>query len=275
MAAETLVKITPKQKTIAYWHDVWSFRELLWLLVWRDISVKYKQTVLGVAWAFLRPAASVVVFTIVFSKIANLPSAGVPYPLLALAGILPWQYFSSGFQDAGNSIVDNGNLVSKVYFPRVVIPMASVLGGVVDFSVSLSLFLLLSLMYGTLPDWRIVFLPFFFLLLFLLVFGCGLWFSALNAEYRDFRYLVPFVIQIGAYLSPVGYSSAAVPAGWGLVYAMNPLVAIIEGFRWCLLSGASSLNYTSLAMSSAITVFLVISGIKFFRGQETRFADII
>jgi lipopolysaccharide transport system permease protein len=258
-----------------YWRDVWRFRELLLLLVWRDVLVRYKQTAFGIAWAVVRPFVTMVVFTIVFGRLANLPSHDVPYPLLVFAGMLCWQFFSATFADASNSVTSSANMISKVYFPRIIVPLSSMFAGMVDLSLTGVLFIILAAWYGYWPDWHVVALPAFVVLLFLCVFASSIWISALNVAYRDFRYVVPFVIQLGAYISPVGFSSNVVPEQWRLLYSLNPMVGIIDGFRWCLLRGSVPLDATSLALSIVITLVLLVPGIAFFQHKERHFADII
>jgi lipopolysaccharide transport system permease protein len=268
-----------------YWRDLWRYRELFVILAWRDVAVRYKQTYIGIAWAVIRPALTTLVFTVVFSKIAKLPApAGVPYALLVMAANLPWQFFATAMSDAGSSLISNANLISKVYFPRLIVPAGSVITSFVDFLITLGLMALLMLWYKFAPDFRLVALPLFMLLACGASFGIGLWLCALNVQYRDFRLIVPFVVQFGFFLSPVGYSSARVPEIWQwhgldiparLLYSLNPMVGVIDGFRWCLLRGQSTLELSSLLMSILITVALCASGIWYFRKMERTFADVI
>lgn len=260
--------------SLHYWREIWRFRGLLALLVWRDLLVRYKQTVLGVAWALIRPVVTMVVFTLVFGKLANLPSGGAPYPLLVFAAMLPWQFFASTFADAGNSLVGNASMIAKVYFPRLIIPAGAVFVGLVDLVLAGFVFAALCFFYGYYPGWALLCLPIFVLLLCLFVGACGLIVAALNVEYRDFRYVVPFVIQLGTYISPVGFSSDVVPERWRLLYALNPMVGIIDGFRWCLLPD-SPLWWPSIGISALVTVGLAIVGYHFFRKVERHFADVI
>jgi len=268
---ETVITAVPDFKH--YWRDSWRFRELLLLLVWRDVLVRYKQTMFGVAWAVLRPFVTMVVFTLLFGRLANLPSHGVPYPLLVFAGILPWQFFANTFVDASNSLVGSASMISKVYFPRI--PLSVVVGGVVDLAIAGAIYAIMALRYGHAPGWQIVYLPGFLLLLCLWVLACSLWASALNVTYRDFRYLVPFAVQLGTYVSPVGFSSSVVPARWQFVYALNPMVGIIDGFRWSMLRGSTPMAWESVALSVGITLALLIPGVRFFRRFERSFADVI
>ncbi|EON17245.1 ABC-type polysaccharide/polyol phosphate export systems, permease component [Cupriavidus sp. GA3-3] len=270
---ETL--ITPQPDSSHYWRDLWRFRELLMLLVWRDVLVRYKQTAMGMSWAVLRPLTTMLVFTLVFGKLAKLPSNDAPYALLVFAGMLPWQFFSATFSDAGNSVVGNGHIISKVYFPRLIVPLSALFVGVVDFVIAGVVYLGLSLVYLHIPSWQIIFLPLFVILLCSFVLACSLWVASLNVSYRDFRFLVPVAIQLGAYLSPVGFASSIVPEKWRLLYSLNPMVGIIDGFRWCLLGGQNPLHWEALAISVGITIVLLIPGIRFFRRTESGFADLM
>jgi len=257
------------------WSDLWRYRELLFFLSWRDILVRYKQTVLGILWSVLRPLLTMLIFTVLFGRLARLPSDNVPYPLLVLAAMVPWQFFAGSISEAGNSLIGNANLIAKVFFPRLVIPMATTLVTLVDAGISFLLLLGLMISYGTLPDWRILFLPFVVLPAYLLALGCGLWFSALNIRYRDFRHLIPFLVQVGLYVSPVGYASTIIPGKWRLIYALNPMVGIIDSFRWILLHGRTQLYMPGLAVSAALIALIFISGLLYFRRVERTFADII
>jgi len=259
-----------------YWADLWRYRELFYFLAWRDILVRYKQTVIGIAWALVRPFVTMVVFTLVFSKIAKLPAPGaIPYPLLVFAGMLPWQFFSTALSESSGSLIGNANLISKIYFPRLIIPGSAVITSFVDFLITLAMMAALMVWYRFLPDWRLLTLPLFIALAFGASFGIGLWLCALNVEYRDFRYIVPFIVQFGLYLSPVGFGSNVVPAKWHLLYSLNPMVGVIDGFRWALLRGESPITRSSLAASVLITVVLCICGIWYFRKMEKTFADVI
>lgn len=269
------IVISANLDTTHYWRDFWYFRELLALLVWRDVLVRYKQTVIGASWAILRPLATMLVFTLVFGKIAKLPSNDTPYALLVFAGLLPWMFFATTLSEAGNSITANGHIVSKVYFPRLIVPVSTLLVGLVDFLLAGLVYAALAVFFGHFPSWQIMFLPLFLLLLCGLIMGCGLWVAALNVKYRDFRYIVPVVLQLGAYLSPVGFASSVVPERWRLLYSLNPMVGIIDGFRWSLLGNGFSLHWDSVLMSLLITLLLLIPGIIFFRRSEGAFADAI
>jgi lipopolysaccharide transport system permease protein len=259
-----------------YWRDLWRYRELFYFLAWRDILVRYKQTAIGIAWALVRPFLTMLVFTFIFSRVAKLPAPGsVPYALLVFAAMLPWQFFSTALSEASNSLIGNSNLISKVYFPRLIVPAGSVITSFVDFLITLGLMAGMMVWYGFLPDWRLLTLPMFMALAFGSAFGAGLWLCALNVRYRDFRYIVPFIVQFGLYLSPVGFSSNIVPEGLRLIYALNPMVGVIDGFRWALLRGQSPLAGYALIASILVTSVLCLSGIWYFRRTEKTFADII
>ncbi len=259
-----------------YWRDLWRYRELFQVLAWRDISVRYKQTVIGVAWALIRPFLTMVVFTIIFGKVAKLPSEGsAPYALLVFAGMLPWTFFSTALAEASNSLIGNANLISKVYFPRLIVPTATVVVALVDFLISFTVLAAMMVWYQFLPGWQILLLPAFILLAFLASLGPGLWITALNVKYRDFRYIIPFMVQFGLYVSPVGFSSSVVSEKWRLLYSLNPMVGVIDGFRWCLLRGESAIYWPGFYMSLGVTVFFLWLGIRQFRKMEKTFADLI
>jgi lipopolysaccharide transport system permease protein len=259
-----------------YWRDLWRYRELFYFLAWRDILVRYKQTVIGVAWALIRPFLTMLIFTFIFGRVAKLPAPGsVPYPLLVFAALLPWQFFSTALAEASNSLVGNANLISKVYFPRLIVPAGSVITSFVDFLITLGLMAAMMVWYGFLPDWRLLTLPLFIALAFGSSFGAGLWLCALNVRYRDFRFIVPFIVQFGLYISPVGFSSNIVPESLRLIYALNPMVGVIDGFRWSLLGGQSALSSPALIISVIVTSLLCLSGVWYFRRTEKTFADII
>jgi lipopolysaccharide transport system permease protein len=259
-----------------YWVDLWRYRELFRVLAWRDLAVRYKQTIIGVLWAVVRPFLTMLVFTIVFGRIARLPSDGqAPYALMVFAGVLPWTFFSTGLSEASNSLVNNEKLISKVYFPRMIVPIATVVVAFVDFLISFCILLALMGWYGFMPDWRMLLLPVFVLMAFLASVGPSLWITALNVKYRDFRYVIPFMVQFGIYVSPVGFSSTMVPEQWRLLYSLNPMVGVIDGFRWCILRGGSELYLTGLLVSSVVVGFFLWFGIRQFRGTEKNFADLI
>jgi lipopolysaccharide transport system permease protein len=260
---------------VRYWHDLWSYRELFYFLAWRDILVRYKQTAIGICWSLLKPFLLMLVFSFVFGKIAKLPSEGVPYPLLVFAGMLPWQFFAGALAECSESLIANSNLLSKVYFPRLIVPTSAVIVSFVDFLIAGLILFGLMAWYNFMPSWRILFLPIFVILGFASSMGVGLWLSALNVEYRDFRYIVPFILQFGMYISPVGFSSSVVPEKWLLLYSLNPMVSVIDGFRWSIFGGSSQMYLPGFALSVAIVVILLFSGIWYFRRMERRFADIV
>ena len=259
-----------------YWRDIWAYRELFAILAWRDVTVRYKQTVIGIAWAVLRPLLTMLIFTVVFGRLAGLPSDGAaPYPILVFAGMLPWFLFASILSDASSSLVSNANLISKVYFPRIIIPVSAAVVACVDFAISLVLFAVLMAWYGVMPGWQILFLPAFVALTALASLGPALAMTALNVRYRDFRFLIPFVVQFGLYVSPVGYSSAVVPETWRFLYSLNPVVGVIDGFRWCLLGGESRLYMPGFLASLAIVAAFMALGLWMFRRTERTFADLL
>ncbi|MEA5575023.1 ABC transporter permease [Anabaena sp. UHCC 0451] len=258
-----------------YWKDLWRYRELFYFLAWRDILVRYKQTSIGIAWALIRPFLTMVVFTIVFGRLAKLPSQGVPYPILVFSAMLPWQFFANSLAECSTSLITNSNLVSKVYFPRLVVPTSAVVVSFVDFMISGIILLALMAWYNFVPSWRIVTLPLFISIAFAASMGAGLWFAALNVQYRDFRYIVPFIVQFGLYVSPVGFSSSLVPEQWRLIYSLNPMVGVIDGFRWAILGGNSNLYLPGFILSLALVFLLLFSGIWYFRKMERKFADVI
>jgi homopolymeric O-antigen transport system permease protein len=268
--------IEPGRSERHYWRDLWQYRELFQVLAWRDIAVRYKQTVIGAAWALIRPFLTMVVFTVVFGKLANLPSDGAaPYALMVFAGLLPWSFFATAVADASNSLVGNASLISKVYFPRLIVPVAAVMVAFVDFLISFAILVGLMVWYQFMPGWQLLLLPVFAVMTFMASLGVGVWITALNVKYRDFRYVIPFIIQFGLYVSPVGFSSSIVPDQWRFVYSLNPMVGVIDGFRWSLLQGESQLYLPGLLLSvSAISAFLWL-GIRQFRKMEKSFADLI
>jgi len=258
-----------------YWRDLWRYRELFYFLAWRDILVRYKQTVIGLAWALIRPFLTMVVFVFVFSKLAKLSSEGVPYPILVFAALLPWQFFANAFTEAGNSLISNANMISKVYFPRLVVPASAVIVSFVDFLISGIILAGLMIWYGFAPDWRILTLPLFIFIALAAAMGAGLWTAALNVKYRDFRYIIPFVVQFGLYVSPVGFSSSIVPEQWRLLYSLNPMVGVIDGFRWAILAGNTQLYWPGFLLSLFLVVVILVTGIVYFRKTEKTFADVI
>jgi lipopolysaccharide transport system permease protein len=275
---------TPAQEVILeagradrnYWADLWRYRELFQVLAWRDIAIRYRQTAIGVAWAVIRPLLTMLIFTILFGRLAKLPSdGGAPYPLMVFAGLLPWTFFASALADASNSLVSNSNLIGKVYFPRLIVPTATVVASFVDFAVSLAIMTCLMAWYHFAPDWRLLFLPAFALLAIAASLGPALWITAVNVRYRDFRYVIPFLVQFGLYVSPVGFSSAIVPEKWRLLYSLNPMVGVIDGFRWCLLGGHSRLDLASLGAGIVVAAIFLAIGLAQFRRLERSFADLL
>jgi lipopolysaccharide transport system permease protein len=258
-----------------YWQDLWRFRELFYFLAWRDILVRYKQTVIGIAWALIRPALTIIVFSGIFGQLAKFPSSGVPYPILVCAGMLPWQFFSNALSECSSSLITNSNLISKIYFPRLIIPTSAVIVSFVDFMISGIILLGLMTWYNFIPDWRILTLPLFILIAFMASMGVGLWLAALTVEYRDFRFVVPFIVQLGMYISPVGWSSSIIPEKWRLIYSLNPMVGVIDGFRWAILGGDAKLYLQGFALSLSLVFLLLWSGIWYFRKTEKTFADVI
>lgn len=263
-----------------YWRDLWRYRELFQVLAWRDLSVRYKQTVIGVAWAVVRPILTMLVFTFVFGTVANLKSHGTaPYALMVFAGLLPWQFFSTALTDSSNSLTTNANLISKVYFPRLIVPTATIVVAFVDFAISFVLLLGMMVIYQFVPPWQIIFIPVFVVLCFLTSLGPGLWITSLNVKYRDFRYVIPFIIQFGLYLTPVGFTKdvilAKIPENLHFVYNMNPMVGVIDGFRWCILGGPSPFLEPAFLIGIGVTIFMLWLGIRQFRKMEKTFADLI
>ena len=265
--------IEPNHINKQYWKDLWNYRELFYFLAWKDILVRYKQTVIGVTWSILRPFLTMIVFTIVFGKVAKLSTGTVPYAIVVFSALLPWQFFSNAFSESSNSLISNSNLLTKVYFPRIIVPTSSVIVGLVDFFISFILLILIMIFYKYAPSINIIVLPVFLIMAFMVSQGAGLCVASLNVKYRDFRFVVPFVIQLGLYISPVGFSSNVVPIKWRLLYSLNPMVGIIDGFRWCILG--EKLYIPGLLLSLAITISVFIFGIWYFRKFEKTFADII
>lgn len=258
-----------------YWKDLWRYRELFYFLAWRDILVRYKQTAIGIAWALIRPFLTMIVFTVVFGTVAKLPSEGVPYPILVFAALLPWQFFANSLSECSTSLITNSNLISKVYFPRLIVPTSAVVVSFVDFMISGIILLGLMAWYNFVPSWRILTLPVFILVAFAAALGAGLWLAALNVQYRDFRFIVPFIVQFGLYISPVGFSSSVIPEKWRLLYSLNPMVGVIDGFRWAILGGGAQLDLPGFILSLGLVSLLLISGIWYFRKMERTFADVI
>jgi lipopolysaccharide transport system permease protein len=258
-----------------YWRDLFRYRELFYFLAWRDVLVRYKQTVIGILWAVIRPLLTMIVFTFVFGRIAKLPSEGVPYPVMVFAAMLPWQLFATSLTEGSGSLINNANLISKVYFPRLIVPASSVIVSFVDFAISMALLGLLMVFYHVWPTWSLLALPIFTALALLASAGAGIWLAALNVKYRDFRYVVPFIVQFGLYISPVGFSSSIVPEKWRTLYSLNPMVGVIDGFRWSISGGNTPFPQQSLTLSLVTIAFLLATGIWYFRKTERTFADII
>lgn len=257
-----------------YFRDLWRYRELFYFLAWRDVLVRYKQTVIGILWAVLRPLLTMLVFTFIFGNIAGLPSDGVPYPIMVYAAMLPWQFFASALQESSNSLISNANMISKIYFPRIIIPTSAVIVSFIDFLISFVILIGLMIVYGFAPNIKILLLPLFIFLAFFAALGVGLWFASLNVKYRDFRYIVPFVVQFGLYISPVGFTSNIVPEKLRLLYSINPMVGVIDGFRWAIL-GNTEIYMPGFILAVVIVGLLFISGLWYFRKTERTFADII
>ena len=276
MMPKPTILIEPGRAERQYWHDLWRYRELFFVLAWRDVSVRYKQTVLGVVWAILQPLATVIVLTVVFGAVAKLPSEqGAPYALLVIAGLLPWQLFSTALIGASGSLTANASLVTKVYFPRMIIPVAAIVVAFVDFCISFVILVALMIWYQCVPGWQILTLPIFVASALLTSLGAGLWITALNVKYRDFRYIIPFIVQFGLYISPVGFSSSALPEKWRLLYSFNPLVGTIDGFRWAILGGSASSFLPSFIVSCFVMAIMLVLGVRQFRRLERSFADLM
>lgn len=258
-----------------YWRDLWRYRELFLFFAWRDLLVRYKQTAVGISWSLIRPLLTMAVLTIVFGRLGKMPAGGVPYPLLVFCGMLPWLFFSTAFTEAGNSLVSNAAMISKVYFPRLAITVSSVITSLVDFLISCVFLVILMIWYRFAPPAAILLVPFFVLLVFGASLGAGMWVAALMVKYRDFRFIVPFVVQFGLYISPVGFQSSVVPERFRLLYALNPMVGIIDGFRWSILGSARFVYWPSIAIAVFDVAVLVASGTWYFRKTERTFADII
>ena len=268
--------LEPGKGAKRYWLDLWHFRELFFILSWRDISVRYKQTIIGVLWAFLRPLMTMVVFTLVFGKIAKLPSEGnAPYAIMVYAAMLPWQFFASAVSESSNSLVQNNQLISKVYFPRMIIPSSSIITGIIDFTISFAILFILMFYYQFYPTWNILMVPLFLMIALLTALGMGLYITSLNVKFRDFRYVIPFIIQFGLYISPVGFSSTIIPEEYRLWYSLNPMVGVIDGFRWAILGGESQPYWPGFGLSLVVMFFFLWLGIRTFRKMERTFADMI
>lgn len=265
--------IEPKKSITHYWKELWQYRELFYFFAWRDFKVQYKQTIIGVLWAVLRPLLTMIVLTVIFGKVAKLPSSGVPYPILVFSAMLPWQLFSSSLTQSSNSVIGNANMITKIYFPRIIIPSGSVLVSFVDFAISFSILVLLMIYYGFMPDLKILLIPFFVVMAVIASFGAGLWFSALNVKYRDVRYVIPFLVQFGLYISPVGFSSDVIPEKWRLLYSLNPMVGVIDGFRWAIGGQSFCLYLPGFVLSAVVSLMILATGFLYFRYSERSFAD--
>ena len=268
--------IEPGRSEKNYWRDLWRYRELFYILSWRDIKVRYKQTVIGVTWSVIRPLLTMLVFTVVFGKLAKLPTEGTtPYAIMVFAGLLPWQFFSNALTESSNSLIGNTNLISKVYFPRLIIPASSIITSFIDFLISFLIMIGLMGYYQFMPSWQIIFMPVFIIIAFLASFGAGLWLTTMNVKFRDFRYIVPFIVQLGLYISPVGFSSSVIPEKWRLLYSLNPMVGIIDGFRWCILGGEIKIYIPGFLLSLGVILFIMFYALRHFRKTEKAFADYI
>ena len=273
-ATEHELILEPGRGLKDYWRDLWAYRELFVFLAWRDITVRYKQTVIGVAWSVIRPVLSMIVFTVIFGKLAKLPSGGVPYPILVFSAMLPWQFFASALTQSSNSLVGNAQMISKIYFPRLAIPASAIVVSFVDFLISFVILILLMIWYRFAPSWNMLVLPLFMVLAIGAAMGAGLWLASLTVKYRDFRFIVPFIVQFGLYVSPVGFSSDIIPDQWRLLYSLNPMVGVIDGFRWAIL-GSTQLYWPGFVLSVLFVILLLASGLWYFRKTERTFADVI
>jgi lipopolysaccharide transport system permease protein len=258
-----------------YWKDVWRYRELFYFLAWRDLLVRYKQTVAGASWAIIRPLLTMLVLTVVFGRLANMPSGGVPYPILVFCGLLSWNFFSAAVSECGNSLINNASLISKVYFPRLSVPVSSIVTSFVDMAISSLLLVALMVWYRYPPGPRVYLTPAFVLMALAAALGAGIWIAALMVKYRDVRFMVPFIVQFGLYVSPVGFTSDVVPAQWRLLYSLNPMVGIIDGFRWALLPDGAPMYWPGFLLSLGVVIVLVGTGVRYFRKTERTFADVI
>jgi lipopolysaccharide transport system permease protein len=270
MQEELIIEAGASEKN--YWKDLWRYRELFYILSWRDLKVRYKQTVIGAAWSIIRPVLTTIIFTVIFNRVAKLQSPGAaPYALMVFVGMLPWQFFANSLSEASNSLIGNSNLITKVYFPRMIVPASSVITSMVDLGISFSILIVMFFIYRFVPPLTILLLPVFIIIAFIAAFGVGLYVTALNVKYRDFRYIIPFIIQFGLYITPVGFSSSVVPEKWRLVFALNPMAGVIDGFRWCILG--EPFNMLSFLVSMAVSFLFLWIGIRYFRHTEKSFAD--
>jgi lipopolysaccharide transport system permease protein len=268
------ITIEANRSEVNYWRDLWRYRELLVFLAWRDIKIRYAQATLGIAWALIQPAVQTLLLTFVFGRLAKMPSGEVPYLMLVLTGLLPWQLFSSAFSNSGSSLLGNAHLISKVFFPRLIIPMAGLGVAFCDFSVVCVITIPISLFYGIYPSWQLLFLPLCIVATLVIALGAGLWITALTVKYRDFRFISPFILQFGVFITPVGFRTDLL-SNWAFLLSFNPLTGVVEAFRWSLLGGQTEVNLAGLAISLAMAVLLLITGLIYFRKTERYFADII
>jgi lipopolysaccharide transport system permease protein len=270
MSFELVIEAGASEKN--YWKDLWRYRELFYILSWRDLKVRYKQTVIGAAWSIVRPVLTTIIFTFIFSRVAKLPASGsAPYALMVFVGMLPWQFFANSLSEASMSLVGNSNLITKVYFPRMIIPASSVITSLVDLGISLMILVGMFFIYHFVPRITMLLLPVFILIAFIAAFGVGLYVTALNVKYRDFRYIIPFIVQFGLYVTPVGFSSSVIPERLRLLYALNPMVGVVDGFRWCILG--DPLNIPAFFISLGVSLLFLWLGIWYFRKTERSFAD--
>lgn len=269
------IVIEPGRSLRNYWLDLWRYRELFYFLAWRDLAVRYKQTVIGIGWAVIQPVLTMIVFSVVFGRLAGLPSDGAPYPVLVFSALLPWQFFSTSLTGASASLIGNAQMISKIYFPRLALPVAAEVVGFVDFLISFAVLLVLMVVLSVPATLRLLTLPAFLLLAAGFALGAGIWTAALNVRYRDFRYVVPFTIQLGLYVSPVGFSSSVVPPQWQLLYSVNPMVGVIDGFRWAILPSSPPLYLPGVALSAVLVAVILVTGLRYFRATERTFADVI
>lgn len=258
-----------------YWADLWRYRELFYILAWRDVAIRYKQTVAGALWTIIQPLLTILIFTVIFGRLAKLPDENVPYPLLVLAGMLPWQFFSASLSTASQSVITNSNLISKVYFPRMIIPAGAVITAFVDFFISFVIMIAMMGWYHFWPSWRLLMLPLFMGIAFFAALGPGLLLTALTVRYRDIRFIIPFIVQFGLYVSPVGFSTLVVPEKWRILYAMNPMVGVIDGFRWATLGGYGRIHMEGFIVSGIVSLAMLLTGVFYFRKTERTFADVI
>lgn len=271
--AKVIIKAGQNHKQ--YWQDLWHYRELFYFLAWRDLLVRYKQTMIGISWALIRPLLTMIIFSLIFGKLAKLPAQGFPYPILVFAGILPWQFFANALSESSNSLIFNSNLIAKIYFPRLIIPVSTIIVSFVDFLISGIILFVLIIFYRLIPDWHLLTLPIFISITLIAAMGGGFWLAALNVEYRDFRFVVPFIIQLGLYISPVGFSTDIIPNQWRLLYSLNPMVSIIDGFRWSILGHDFQIYWQGFSLSILTVILLFVSGVWYFRKRECTFADVI